>query len=115
MPRSRSPFLRVSACPEMILFLHLPECRADGMADVWVLDIVMPEMNGIQAAYEIHHLTPAPKTVFISSHYTPQESAMLTRLFGDGNFVPKSEAGKSLIPGVRRLLPEECRAKAAMA
>ena len=34
MPRSRSPFLRVSACPEMILFLHLPECRADGMADV---------------------------------------------------------------------------------
>ena len=78
--------------------------------DVVVLDIVMPEMNGIQAAYEIHHLTPAPKIVFISSHYTPQESAMLTRLFGDGNFIPKSEAGKELVPAVNRLLPDESKA-----
>jgi DNA-binding NarL/FixJ family response regulator len=74
-----------------------------------VLDIVMPEMNGIQAAYEIHRLKPAPKIVFISSHYTPQESAMLTRLFGDGNFIPKSEAGKTLVPTVSRLLPGESK------
>ena len=29
---------------------------------------------------------------------------MLTRLFGDGNFIPKSEAGKALVPAVSRLL-----------
>lgn len=78
--------------------------------DVVVLDIVMPEMNGMEAAYEIHRLKPTPKIVFISSHYTPQESAMLTRLFGDGNFVPKSEAGKALVPAISRLLPDESQA-----
>jgi two-component system, chemotaxis family, protein-glutamate methylesterase/glutaminase len=72
--------------------------------DVVVLDIVMPEMNGMQAAYEIRQLTPTPKILLISSHYTPQEAAMLTRLFGDGNFIPKSEAGKALVPAVSRLL-----------
>jgi two-component system, chemotaxis family, chemotaxis protein CheY len=78
--------------------------------DVVVLDIAMPEMNGMQAAYEIHHLMPSPKIVLISSHYTPQEAAMLARLFGDGNFIPKSEAGKALVPAVSRLLPDESKA-----
>jgi two-component system chemotaxis response regulator CheY len=78
--------------------------------DVVVLDIVMPEMNGMEAAYEIHHLTPAPKIVLISSHYTPEEAAILARLFGDGNFIPKSEAGKTLVPAVSHLLPDESKA-----
>jgi two-component system, chemotaxis family, chemotaxis protein CheY len=73
--------------------------------DVVVLDIVMPEMNGIQAAYQIRQLTPTTKILLISSHYTSQEAAMLTRLFGDGNFIPKSEAGTTLVPAVSRLLP----------
>ena len=78
--------------------------------DVVVLDIVMPEMNGMQAAYEMHHLMPSPKIVLTSSHYTPEEAAMLARLFGDGNFIPKSEAGKTLVPAVSRLLPDESKA-----
>jgi two-component system, chemotaxis family, chemotaxis protein CheY len=78
--------------------------------DVVVLDIVMPEMNGIQAAYEIHRLKSGPKIVLTSSHYTPKESAILARLFGDGSFIPKSEAGKALVPAVSRLLPDESKA-----
>ena len=73
--------------------------------DVVVLDIIMPEMNGIEAAYKIRQLVPAPKIIMISSHYTPEEAAILARLYGDGNFIPKSEAGKELIPAVSRLLP----------
>ena len=46
-----------------------------------VLDIVMPEMSGIEAAYEIRKLVPETKIVLISSHYTPQEAAHLARLF----------------------------------
>ena len=79
---------------------------------VVVLDLVMPEMNGIELAYEIRQLQDAPKIVLISSHYTPEEAVVLARLFGDGNFVPKSEAAKSLVPAIDRLLPEECQAKA---
>lgn len=73
--------------------------------DVVVLDIIMPEMNGIQAAYQIRQLTPTPKILLISSHYTAQEAAMLSRLVGDVNFIPKSEAGRTLVPAIHRLLP----------
>ena len=82
---------------------------------VVVADVVMPGMNGLELVYEIRQLEDAPKIVLISSHYTPEEAAVLARLFGDGNFVPKSEAAKSLIPAINRLLPEECRAKEATA
>ena len=75
--------------------------------DVVVLDIVMPEMNGMEAAYKIRQLVPTPKIILISSHYNPGEAAMLARLYGDGNFIAKSEAGKTLIPAVSRLLPSK--------
>jgi CheY-like chemotaxis protein len=78
---------------------------------VVVADLVMPGMNGIELAYEIRQLEDAPKIILISSHYTPEEAAVLARLFGDGNFVPKSEAGELLVPAISRLLPEECQAK----
>jgi DNA-binding NarL/FixJ family response regulator len=78
--------------------------------DVVVLDIVMPEMSGTEAAYKIRQLVPAPKIVLISSHYTPEEAAILAHLFGDANFIPKSEAGKALVPAVSRLLAEESQA-----
>ena len=83
--------------------------------DVVVLDLVMPEMNGIELAYEIRRLEDVPKIVLMSSHYTPEEAVALARLFGDGNFVPKSEAGRDLIPAINRLLPEEYRVKATTA
>lgn len=77
---------------------------------VVVMDIVMPEMSGIEAAYEIRRLAPETKIILISSYYTPEEAAHLARLFGDGNFIPKSEAGKELVKAVSRLLPQESRA-----
>lgn len=77
---------------------------------VVVMDIVMPEMSGIEAAYEIRRLAPETKIILISSYYTPEEAAHLARLFGDGNFIPKSEAGRELVKAVSRLLPEESQA-----
>jgi DNA-binding NarL/FixJ family response regulator len=78
---------------------------------VVVIDLVMPEMNGVELAYELRRMEGAPKIILISSHYTAGEAELLARLFGDGNFVPKSEAGKLLLPAINRLLPEECQAK----
>jgi DNA-binding NarL/FixJ family response regulator len=80
--------------------------------DVAVLDIVMPEMGGIEAAAEIRQHTPETKVILISSHYTPEEAAMLARLFADGDVIQKSEAGKELIPAISRLLPQANRGKA---
>lgn len=78
--------------------------------DVAVLDVLMSDMDGIQAAYEIRQRAPKTKIILISSHYTPNDEAALARLFGDGNFIQKSETGKQLIPAINRLLPEEKRA-----
>ena len=75
--------------------------------DVAVLDIVMPEMGGIEAAYKIRQQTPGTKVILISSHYTPEEAATLNHLFADGAFIQKSEAGKELIPAISRLLPNK--------
>jgi DNA-binding NarL/FixJ family response regulator len=47
--------------------------------NVVVLDIVMPEMNGIEAAYEISQHTLQTKVILISSYYTPEEAAILGR------------------------------------
>jgi DNA-binding NarL/FixJ family response regulator len=78
--------------------------------DVIVMDIVMPVMNGIAATYELRNVAPETKVVLISSHYTPEEAAILARLFGDGTFVTKAAAGKDLVPAVSRLLPPEKQA-----
>jgi two-component system, chemotaxis family, chemotaxis protein CheY len=72
--------------------------------DVVVIDLVMPVMGGLAAAYEIGKVAPNAKIVFISSHYTPGQSAGLERLFGAARFVQKSEMGKELIPTIKNLL-----------
>jgi DNA-binding NarL/FixJ family response regulator len=75
--------------------------------DVVVMDIVMPKMSGLAAAYEVRRLSPATKIILMSSHYVKEEADYLARLLGDGKFLPKSEIGKELVPAIRRLLPEE--------
>ena len=77
--------------------------------DVAVLDIVMNPTGGVAAAYEIRRIDPKAKIIFISSHYAPGEASTLTRLLGAGAFVQKSDAAKSLIPTIKRILSEESR------
>jgi DNA-binding NarL/FixJ family response regulator len=72
--------------------------------DVVVMDIVMPVMSGIEAAYEVRRRVPETKIILMSSHYTPEEAALLARLFGDGNFLPKSAAGSELVAAIKRVL-----------
>jgi DNA-binding NarL/FixJ family response regulator len=80
---------------------------------VVVMDIILPDINGIEVAYKTRLRVPETGIILISSHYTCEEAAGLERLFGDGNFIPKSEAGKELIPAINRLLSGERRARKA--
>ena len=71
--------------------------------DVVVLAVMMPKMSGLETATKIRSLAPETKVIFMSCCYTPQQAAVITRLFG-GNFVQKSDLGTELIPTISRLL-----------
>ena len=70
--------------------------------DLILLDINMPELNGVKAAYEIRRISPATKIVFLTIHDTPA-AVHGVRLWAHG-FVSKSSAGTELIPTLHRLL-----------
>ena len=74
--------------------------------DLVLLDILMPVMNGIEAAHEIHRIAPTTKIVFFTIEETP-EAAAVARLTGADGLVPKSAAGSELIPTLKRLLQTE--------
>lgn len=72
--------------------------------DVVVLDLVMPVMGGLEAAYEIGHIAPDTKIIFISSYYANEQVEHLMRLFGAARFLSKAEVGRDLIPTIKKLL-----------
>ena len=74
-----------------------------------LLDINMPVMNGIQAAFEIRRISPGTKILFLTV-VGGDEAAAGARLLADG-YVAKSDAGKELIPALERLLPTYPKAK----
>jgi CheY-like chemotaxis protein len=75
--------------------------------DVVILDIVMPVMNGVAAAYEMRRIDPSAKIVFISSHYTPGDASIMVHLLGAGAFIQKAEMDSALIPTITRVLNDE--------
>ena len=77
-----------------------------------LLDVNMPEKNGIQTAYEIRQIAPSTKIVFLTVHKSP-EFARATHAIGHA-FVSKSSAGIELIPTLNRLTGRtEIRARSA--
>jgi two-component system, NarL family, response regulator NreC len=67
-----------------------------------LLDINMPEMNGITAAVEIRRVSPETKIVFLTVHDS-QNFKAASRPFGHA-FVSKAAAGTELIPALDRLI-----------
>lgn len=69
-----------------------------------ILDINMPVMNGIEAAFEIRRIAPSTKIVFLTVQESTPEAEAAVRLLGAHGFVCKSCAGTQLIPALKRLL-----------
>jgi len=73
---------------------------------VVLLDIYMPNVNGVAAAYEIRRLAPSIKIVFFTNYEVPRNSAAW-RLLGGDAFVSKSDGIVELLSTVKRLLGSE--------
>jgi CheY-like chemotaxis protein len=70
--------------------------------DLVLLDISMPVMNGLRAAYEIRRLAPSTKIIFFTVDGSG-DARMAAHALGVTAFVTKSE-GPELIQTVKRLL-----------
>jgi DNA-binding NarL/FixJ family response regulator len=68
-----------------------------------LLDISMPQLNGFEAARQIHKRYPEIKLLFVTIHGDPE---YVTEAFGAGasGYVLKSSAGDELIKGLKEVL-----------
>ncbi|MCA9916635.1 MAG: response regulator transcription factor [Anaerolineales bacterium] len=68
--------------------------------DVLIMDISMPELDGIRAAGEIKRLGLPTRVIMLSMHHS---SALLhqARKNGVANYISKQQANTELIPAIR--------------
>ena len=70
------------------------------LPDVVVLDIGLPDLNGIEAAARLSALNPAPRIVALSGHV---DKRFVTQMLGAGAaaYVTKSAAGTELVRAIQ--------------
>ena|SRR5581483_3250978 len=74
--------------------------------DVIILDIAMPQLNGLEAGDQIKHLLPLTKLVFLTMDMSPDLAAEAFRRGATG-YVVKTCAAEELIRAIRRALRSE--------
>ena len=70
--------------------------------DIVVMDIAMPELNGLEAARQIRRIVPKPEIVFLSVYYT-DELVREVLATGAHSYILKSDADKELFLAVEAL------------
>jgi DNA-binding NarL/FixJ family response regulator len=68
--------------------------------DVAILDIAMPEMNGIEAARQIRQVCPSTQVIILSMHRTPEHISQALQA-GARGYLVKESASDDVIEAVR--------------
>jgi DNA-binding NarL/FixJ family response regulator len=70
--------------------------------DVAIIDISMPELNGIEAARKIRKLSPNTEMLMLSMHHTDQLVREIIEIGAKG-YIIKSDSDRSLVAAVEAL------------
>ncbi len=74
--------------------------------DLVLLDIGLPNLNGVEAARQIRKVAPASRILFLTSYHWPE--ILQEPMSGDAlGFVLKLKASKELLPAIRTVLRGE--------
>jgi DNA-binding NarL/FixJ family response regulator len=68
--------------------------------DVVIMDIAMPEMNGIEATQQIHDMSPATQVLILSMHSTTEHIFRALQA-GARGYLLKDSAGAEVVEAVR--------------
>jgi len=74
--------------------------------EIVILDIAMPQLNGLDAGKQIKHLLPATKLVFLTMNMSPEVAAEAFRC-GASAYVVKSSPALDLVRAIQRALRSE--------
>lgn len=94
---SRNEF---EVCGEAENGLQAIKMAAELKPDVVILDIVMPVMNGFEAARKIKEVSPDSRLVILSA-YKDKQMLEEAKNVGAVCYVPKSDAERELIDAVK--------------
>lgn len=74
--------------------------------DLILLDVGLPNLNGLEAARQIRKVAPASRILFLSSYHWPEigHEAMSVGALG---FVLKVKASRELLPAIRTVLCDQ--------
>jgi DNA-binding NarL/FixJ family response regulator len=81
----------------------LIQAAVETQADIIITDVVMPLLNGIEAARQIRQQNPKAKIIFLTMHLEPIYAVEALAAGGSG-YVLKSSAGDELVTAIRRVL-----------
>lgn len=71
--------------------------------DLVIMDISMPDLNGLEAARKLKHLLPETKIIFLTMHADPTY-VMAAREAGGTGYLLKRSAGSELRQAVHQVL-----------
>jgi len=85
---------------------ELLRMAAELKPDVVIVDVAMPQLNGLDAGEQIKRLTPSVKVIFLTMNLDPEVAAEAFRR-GASGYVVKNSAAEELLSAIRRVLKGE--------
>jgi DNA-binding NarL/FixJ family response regulator len=77
--------------------------------DLILMDLAMPEINGLEATQLIKNRPNAPRIIILTMHDTPEYRQASKAVSADG-FVAKSDFGLELVPMIKDIFQDQLKA-----